>query len=267
MKCYLAYFKLRFITSLQYRAAAWAGLATQIFFGFVFIMVYMAFYENGGNNLPMELSDLITYVWLNQALLALVNLMYKDRELFNLIKTGNIAYELARPKNLYFLWYFKTIAERLAMVILRGIPFFIFLLILPDPYGITAPETLKHLLLFLLTMTSGTLVMTSLVVLYPIITMHTLNEKGIVGIIVATADILSGEMVPIPFFPKILQKISNILPFQYISDLPFRIYVGNISLIDGLKGLGIQVIWIIILTILGYYLMKKSFKKIVVQGG
>ena len=267
MKCYLSYFKLRFITSLQYRAAAWAGIATQIFFGFVFIMVYMAFYESGGSELPMELSDLITYVWLNQALLALVNLMYKDRELFNLIKSGNIAYELARPKNLYFLWYFKTIAERLAMVILRGIPFFIFLLILPEPYGITAPETVKHLILFLLTMISGTLVMTSLVVLYPIITMHTLNEKGIVGIIVATADILSGVIVPIPFFPKILQNVSNLLPFQYISDLPFRVYVGNISLIDGVKGLGIQIIWIIILTILGYYLMKKSFKKIVVQGG
>lgn len=267
MKCYLSYFKLRFITSLQYRAAAWAGIATQIFFGFVFIMVYMAFYESGGSKLPMELSDLITYVWLNQALLALVNLMYKDRELFNLIKTGNIAYELARPKNLYFLWYFKTIAERLAMVILRGIPFFIFLLILPVPYGISAPETLEHLLLFLLTMTSGTLVMTSLVVLYPIITMHTLNEKGIVGIIVASADILSGVIVPIPFFPKILQTVSNLLPFQYISDLPFRVYVGNISLIDGLKGLVIQILWIIILTILGYYLMKKSFKKIVVQGG
>ena len=109
--------------------------------------------------------------------------------------------------------------------------------------------------------------MTSLIVLYPIITMHTLNEKGIVGIIIASADILSGVIVPIPFFPKILQKISRILPFQYISDLPFRIYVGNIELIEGIKGLGIQLIWIIILTILGYYLMKKSFKKIVVQGG
>lgn len=267
MKCYLAYFKLRFTTSLQYRAAAWAGIATQIFFGFVFIMVYMAFYESGDKELPMNLPDLITYVWLNQALLSLVNLMYKDQELFNLIKTGNIAYELVRPKNLYFLWYFKIIAERLAMVILRGIPFLIFLIFLPNPYGISAPETIEHLLLFLLTMISGTLVMTSLIVLYPIITMHTLNEKGIVGIIIASADILSGVIVPIPFFPKILQKISVILPFQYISDLPFRIYVGNIELIGGIKGLGIQLIWIIILTILGYYLMKKSFKKIVVQGG
>ena len=32
--------------------------------------------------------------------------------------------------------------------------------------------------------------------------------------------------------PKIIQNISKVLPFQYISDVPVRIYVGNISLTD-----------------------------------
>ena len=268
MKAYFSYFKLRFITNLQYRAAAWAGIATQVFFGFVYIMVYMAFYESGGSSaLPMELPQLITYVWLNQALLSLFNLFYKDQELFNLVKTGNIAYELARPKNLYFMWYFKVIGQRLAMVLLRSIPFLIFLVILPEPYRISLPVSLNHFFLFILTMITGTFLMTALITLYPIITMHTLNEKGVVGIIIALADILSGVVVPIPFFPKFLQKISSILPFQYISDLPFRIYVGNISIKEGLYGLIIQLIWLIILIIIGYTLMQKSLKKVTVQGG
>lgn len=267
MKCYLSYFKLRFITNLQYRAAAWAGIATQIFFGFVYIMVYIAFYESGSAKLPMSLPQLITYVWLNQALLSLFNLMYKDQELFNLVKTGNIAYELARPKNLYFLWYAKIIGQRLAMVLLRGIPFFLFLLFLPEPYKLIAPTSSIHLILFIITLATGTLLMTALITLYPVITMHTLNEKGIVGIIIAIADILSGVVVPIPFFPKFLQVISSYLPFQYISDLPFRIYVGNIGITEGLIGLGIQILWILILIPLGYILMHKSLKKVVVQGG
>ena len=267
MKCYLSYFKLRFITNLQYRTAAWAGIATQIFFGFVYIMVYIAFYESGSAKLPMSLPQLITYVWLNQALLSLFNLMYKDQELFNLVKTGNIAYELARPKNLYFLWYAKIIGQRLAMVILRGIPFFIFLLFLPEPYRMIAPPSITNLILFIATLITGTLLMTALITLYPVITMHTLNEKGIVGIIIAIADILSGVVVPIPFFPKFLQVISSYLPFQYISDLPFRIYVGNIGITEGLIGLGIQILWILILIPLGYILMHKSLKKVVVQGG
>ena len=100
MKAYLTYFKLKFITGLQYRSAAWAGIATQFFFGFVYIMVYIAFYESGGKDIPMTLSQTITYLWLNQALLALVNQFTRDEELFKMVKEGTISYELARPKNL-----------------------------------------------------------------------------------------------------------------------------------------------------------------------
>lgn len=267
MKAYFSYFKLRFITHLAYRAAAWAGIATQVFFGFVYIMVYIAFYESGSSSLPMELPQLITYIWLNQSLLSLVNLFYKDQELFNLVKTGNIAYELIRPKNLYFMWYFKIIGERLSKVILRSVPFLIFLILLPEPYKISLPASFPHFILFLLTMTIGTLLMTAIVSLYPIITTHTLNEKGVVGVIITISDIFSGLVVPIPFFPKFLQVISKCMPFQYVSDLPFRIYVGNIGLTEGTYGLIIQIIWLVLLIGLGYFLMNKSLKKVVVQGG
>ena len=58
MSYYLSYFKLRFITSLQYRAAALAGISTQFFFGFVFIMVYVAFYESGKTDAQRVPGDL-----------------------------------------------------------------------------------------------------------------------------------------------------------------------------------------------------------------
>ena len=69
MRAYITYFKLKFISSLQYRTAAWAGIATQFFFGFVYIMVYVAFYESGGKQLPMELPQVVTYLWLNQEII------------------------------------------------------------------------------------------------------------------------------------------------------------------------------------------------------
>ena len=65
MKSYLSYFRIRFITNLQYRMDAIAGITTQIFFGLIFIMVYLAFYESGGENLPMNYSELVTYLWLS----------------------------------------------------------------------------------------------------------------------------------------------------------------------------------------------------------
>ena len=60
MKTYISIFKLRFINGLQYRTAALAGIATQFFFGFVFISVYIAFFEsNNSLNLPMNLQEII----------------------------------------------------------------------------------------------------------------------------------------------------------------------------------------------------------------
>ena len=267
MKAYITYFKLKFISSLQYRSAAWAGIATQFFFGFVYIMVYVAFYESGGSNLPMELPQVVTYLWLNQALLALVNQYSRDQELFKLVKEGGISYELARPKNLYFMWYFKVIGQRLANVTLRFIPLVIVTSLLPYPFHLGGPASFLHFIFFLLSLSFGTLLVTSLAVFYPIITLTTMNEKGAVNLIITMADILSGIVVPIPFFPKFLQIISSFLPFQYISDLPFRLYVGNISLHDGVFGMCIQVIWIVLFILIGNFMMKKNIKRVVVQGG
>ena len=267
MKAYYTYFKLKFISGLQYRAAAWAGIATQFFFGFVYIMVYVAFYETGGTNLPMDLSQVVTYLWLNQAFLALVNQFSRDQELFHLIREGGISYELVRPNNLYFMWYFKVLGQRLANVTLRFIPLIIVTSFLPYPYHLGLPFSFSHFILFVLSLLLGTFVVTALTVLYPIITLTTMNEKGIVNFLITFAEILSGIVIPIPFFPPLLKAISSVLPFQYISDLPFRLYVGNVSLQQGIYGIIVQFVWIILLIFLGVFLMKKNIRRVVVQGG
>lgn len=267
MKAYITYFKLKFISGLQYRQAAYAGIVTQFFFGFVYIMVYIAFYKSGGKNIPMTLSQMVTYIWLGQGFLALINQYARDHELFKLVRDGGISYELTRPKNLYFMWYFKVLGQRLASVTLRVFPLLIITFILPSPYNFSLPSSFSIFIVFFISLFIGTLLITGLVVLYPIITLHTMNEKGIVNMIITISDILSGLIVPIPFFPLFLQKISKILPFQYISDLPFRIYVGNISIENGIYGIIIQLFWLIVIVLLGQVLLTKSMKKIIVQGG
>ncbi len=267
MKAYYTYFKLKFISGLQYRAAAWAGIATQFFFGFVYVMVYIAFYESKGTSVPMELSQVITYLWLNQAFLALLNQYTMDSDIIKLMKDGGISYELTRPKELYYMWYFKIIGGRLASVTLRFIPIILVTSLLPAPYNFGLPASFPHFLLFLLSLILGALLVTALAVLYPIITIITMNEKGLASIMMSIGDILSGLGVPIPFFPHFLQIISRYLPFQYISDLPFRIYTGHLSLENGLQGMLIQLIWLFIIINLGHFLLNKQLRKVVVQGG
>lgn len=267
MKSYISYFKLKFITGLSYRAQAIAGIMTQFFFGFVYISVYVAFYESNHSSLPMELDEIVGYLWMSQSLFSLIYLWYKDSEIINMIKTGNIAYELLRPQNLYFMWCSKILGERLSRVTLRFLPVIIIAVLLPKPYNLDISITAFRLLLFIVSMIFSSILMTVLVCLYHVICLFTLDERGVVNIFMVIADILSGLVIPVPFFPKFMQNISNILPFRYISDFPFRLYVGNIDFNEIFISLGMQIIWILILFILGKMLTNKALKRVVVQGG
>lgn len=71
MKKYLSFFRLRFIMGLQYRTAAAAGIVTQFFWGAMEILAFRAFYEADAAAFPMPFEAVVTYVWLQQAFLAM----------------------------------------------------------------------------------------------------------------------------------------------------------------------------------------------------
>lgn len=97
MKKYLSFFRIRFINGLQYRIAAYAGIATQFAWGFMQILIFKAFYKENAHSFPMEFSQLTSYIWMQQAFLALFMSWYFDNDIFMIITNGNIAYELSRP--------------------------------------------------------------------------------------------------------------------------------------------------------------------------
>ena len=114
MKAYYSIFRIRMQEALQYRAAAWAGVTTQFFWGFMLIMIYQAFYESSDRVMPMTFEQLCSYIWMQQAFLILVETWSgRDSELFEKITSGSVAYELCRPLELYQHWFARLLAGRL----------------------------------------------------------------------------------------------------------------------------------------------------------
>ena len=72
MISYWAVLSAQFRALLQYRAAALAGLGTQVFWGLIRVMIFQAFFRSTTAEQPMEVGDVLTYVWLSQAFLALL---------------------------------------------------------------------------------------------------------------------------------------------------------------------------------------------------
>ena len=268
MKQYLGLFKIKFINNLQYRAAAIAGIATQFFFGFVFIMVYVAFYESSNNpSLPMELSELVSYLWLNQAFFALVYMWTKDKELLAMIRNGNIAYELCRPVNFYLKWYITIYASKISDVLLRFAPVLIIAYFLPTPFNLSLPASGLSFLLFLISLVLSSFLVVSFSMIFHLITFFTLNEKGVLTIFMSISEILAGGTIPLAFFPDWLAKIAYVLPFRYVCDLPFRIYSGNISVSNAIPDIIGSLFWTVVCIATGYLITKKALKKAVIQGG
>lgn len=267
MSQYLSYFKLRFIVGLQYRSAAIAGICTQFFFGFVFIMVYLAFYESNTASVPMQLEQLISYLWLGQAFYSLTYVYHREKDIIQMIKNGDVAYELCRPGNLYIKWFFKIYATKLASVLLKFAPIIIIGFILPKPFNLLMPVSTEAFIYFILTLIIGSILICSIVTLTHVLTFYTIDSEGVLNAFRVISELFAGLIVPIPFLPKLLQIISKFLPFQYMSDIPFRIYVGNV----GTNGVGnillIQIFWIIVTILIGILLAKKALKKVIVQGG
>ena len=267
MKAYVSIWKLRFVNGMQYRAAALAGMATQLFFGFVFIMIFAAFYSGSSGSAPISLQDLITYVWLQQVFLSFIMLWFRDQELFDLITSGNIAYELCRPLGLYPHWYAKLLAQRFVSAMLRCFPILFITFLLPEPYRMSAPPSLASFLLFLVTLLLGLLVIVSISMLIYISVFWTMSPIGSILMISVAGEFLAGMIIPVPLMPEWLQSIAYVLPFRWTADFPFRVYSGHIPVTEASWGIAIQLLWLVLLIIVGQWLMRKALRAVVVQGG
>ncbi len=100
-----------------------------------------------------------------------------------------------------------------------------------------------------------------------IISFFTYHDKGITSLICIIGGLLSGIDIPLPLMPEKLLIITEYLPFRLIGDLSSRLYSGNIGISYGLKSILLQIIWIIILIVIGKKVMKHALKKVSVQGG
>ncbi len=263
MTSYWAVASARFRELLQYRAAAVAGMGTQLFWGLIRVMIFEAFYRSSGASHPMEIAEVMTYVWLGQAFLALLpwNL---DLNLRAQIRSGGVGYELLRPVDLYSYWFSRSLAWRTAPTLLRAPLLIAFAFIVMD---MGTPPSWASTGAFILSMLGAVLLSAAISTLFNITILWTLSADGMLGLAPAIVTILSGMIVPIPLYPGWAQTILNILPFRGLVDVPFRLYLGHFPPGDLPMLLAHQLIWTAAIVILGRWVLARGLRQAVIQGG
>lgn len=267
MKKYRSFFRIRFINGLQYRAAAYAGVATQFAWGFMEILAFSAFYRANPAAFPMGFDQLASYIWLQQAFLAVFMLWFFDNTIFDSIVSGNVAYELVRPMDLYNMWFVKNAANRLAKAVLRCVPILVVVFLLPPPWGISLPPDFACFAAFCLTMFLGFIVVIGFGMIIYITTFYTMSAYGVRVIAISLADLLTGGLIPLPFLPDGVRQVVELLPFASMQNVPLLAYSGSIQGAELWWKIGLQMFWAVALIWIGKVMMKRALKKVVVQGG
>ena len=271
LRPYLAAFRARFQLMLQYRAAALAGFATQCWWGVLRIMIFAAFYGAHAAAAPISLADAITYVWLGQALLALLPWV-ADPEIGQAARTGGVGYDRLRPLDPYGYWYARTLGWMLAraapraalMVLAAG-------LVLPlaglGAWAWQPPPSLTAALLFVPAFALMTALGVAILMLANIVVAASLNERGVNAILTPLVIVFSGTLLPLDFFPDALRPFLHVQPFAGLVDIPFRIYFADLAGGAALQGLALQAGWTVALIGLGRLAMDRMMRRLEMQGG
>ncbi|MBR5287914.1 MAG: ABC transporter permease [Clostridia bacterium] len=267
MKKYMAFFRLRFLMGLQYRAAALAGIVTQFFWGAMNILMYHAFYESDPSAFPMTMEATATYIWLQQALLMLFAAWMIEHEIFDDILSGNVAYTLCRPVSVYDMWFFRSMANRLSRAVLRCAPILLTAVFLPKGYGMSLPASWLHFALFLLTGVLGFLVTVAFFMLVYALTFYTISPNGLRILISSVVEFFAGAVIPLPFFPDRVREVFELLPFAAMQNVPLRVYSASMSGGEMTRAIALQVFWLITLVFAGKLLIGMALRRMSVQGG
>jgi ABC-2 type transport system permease protein len=262
LRPYAAVVSARFRALLQYRAAALAGVVTQLVWGLLRAQVFTAFYDAAPGPQPLSRAQVITYVWLGQALFALLPVQL-DADVRELVRRGDVAHELLRPVDLYGLWYARALATRTAPTLLRAVP----LLVVARLFlGLAPPASGAALAGWLLTLTGALLVGCAFMTLCTVLLVYTVSPDGVARWAPQLTYVLSGMVVPLPLLPGPARAVLERLPFRGMVDVPSRIYAGDPTL-DPLLQFAQQLAWTAALVLVGRWLLARGLRRLEVQGG
>jgi len=266
-KAYRSILRIRMRTLLQYRASALSSACVNLMWGFIRTVILILFYRWGrGDAASATLAQSVSYVWLSQCFISLMPFGV-DSEISQQIATGNFAYELCRPLDLYAHWFARLAADRLAPFLMKSGLVLLIAVLLPAPYGLTAPASAAGLVTMAVTLILAVPLSCAFGMLLLINMLWIEQGAGLGPLLSQLVYVFSGTVVPLALYPDRMAAVLRLLPFAGVMDTPCALYTGMLPP-DAVAGLLLrQAVWIIMLVMLGRFVLSLGLRRTVIQGG
>jgi ABC-2 type transport system permease protein len=260
---YVELIRIRFLTMLAYRLNFFSGILTYILYTGGYYFLWHAVYGERSSLEGMSAQQMTTYLavaWMTRSFYY-NNL---DQEIAEEIKSGAVAIQLIRP--------YQYLLGKLTGAFGEGI-FRLTFWMLPGMAAATVlfdirwPENPSTLGLWALATLLAFFINGLLNLVFGLITFFLHNAQGLRWAKRLATDLLSGLFIPLHFYPPWAAAVIRLLPFQAIAYLPTMIFTGNLQGQAAWEAIGLQVGWILVLSVGVSLLWRRARRYLVVQGG
>lgn len=180
------------------------------------------------------------------------------------IVDGRIIHDFLKPMNYQTYVFLYIMGDVLSNFIFIFIPSFIMILVVSGDFSLIGARIPFYLIAMLLAMCINFIID----FFVGTICFYTESTWGLNMVKTVIVSLLSGAIVPIPFFPESIRSIVECLPFHAISNLPVQVLINDsYKIADYFRIFGIQIFWLIILTVISQLFFKHASKVVVVNGG
>ena len=264
MRLYALVTRQAFRRYVTYRGAMVGGVTANTVFGIVSALIMTAVWRQrpviGGYDLP----DVLTYVFLGQAMIGPMALMTVAIDIPARIRSGDIGTDLFRPIDFQAYWLAQDLGRAAFGVLGRSI--------VPSVVGALAfdlrvPADPRRWAALVVAVALGVLVSFALRYLVAMSAFWLLDERGVAGLASAVGVFFGGMTVPLVLFPGWLGDLARALPWASLVQVPADAFLGKRTGARLLEAYLLEAAWAAGLLALGRLVTARARHKVVAQGG
>ena len=260
---YLYVYKVQILKSLAYKFDVYGNIIMQTIIMIATAFFWKALFKNAESMGGVSVDTMLTYTVIS-SMISVVLITNVEWRITESVQTGAIAIDLMRPVNIFEVFFAENLGSVTALFFQNLLPIFIIgSLFIKLP----APRSAPQFMLFLISLVLAFFINWYLSVIFGMFSFKVIEMSALIQVKKHLVRLLSGSMIPLWFFPNWLRSVLEILPFPYIYQLPLSIYVGHYTSESLVRGLLIQILWVMALFIIETRLEKQAIKHVMVQGG
>ncbi len=258
---YVEFARKAFAREATYRLEVLTEIGSLVLRIYILRSLWTALYAQNLAPINLPLHGMITYATIAM-LMSLVLEVDGTRLIREKVREGTIATDLMKPISLPLYFFSDGIGQTLLHALLV-IPSLLCALLLVH-IDVPPPATFAA---FLVAFVIGYGVNFFLNFLMNSIAFWTLETFAMQLIVRWVSDLLSGQIIPLTFFPGVVGRIVFALPFAAIYSTPLLIYVGIIPPSQWWLSFEVQMMWLILFAGLSSLVWSAASRKVVIQGG